>query len=210
MRVGLALVLLGCGSSSAPEAAPIDASTRAPSNILSSHPDAKFCADHLADCEKQSTRCMPVGGVIYDEERSDGTRCITSRAKRLDAGEAYPIVQCIPRDESGALGSDQRVDPASGHCVGVPVFKTSPQWSPCEDFMPVCEPTAGGKCIDDRYEDAGTSGSGVRGCFTPCDTAADCPARSFCSFMGLFQGGDWECNARAKVCRSEPLDMCGP
>ncbi|MBL8720421.1 MAG: hypothetical protein JNL79_30835 [Myxococcales bacterium] len=208
MRVVLAVVLLGCSSTREP--APVDASTRAPSNVLSAHPDAKFCADHLADCEKQSTRCRPVYGVIYDEERSDGTRCIAARSKPLEAGETRPIVQCIPRDGSDALGSDQVVDPASGHCVAVSVFATSPRWSPCEDFMPVCEPTAGGKCIDDRYEDAGTSGSGVRGCFTPCDTAADCPAGAFCSFMGLFQGGDWECNSRAKVCRSEPLDMCGP
>lgn len=208
MRNLVAAVLLGC--SGTPEAPSVDASTRAPSNVLSAHPDAKFCADHLADCEKQSARCQPVVGVSYDKELSDGTRCITSRSTPPDGGGGYPVVQCIPRDVSGALGSDQVIHPATGHCVAVAVFRTSPQWSPCEDFLPVCEPTAGGKCIDDRFEDAGTYGSGVRGCFTPCDTAADCPPAKFCSFMGLFQGGDFECNARAKVCRTEPLDMCGP
>ncbi len=208
MLAVLVLVPLGCGAPS--EAGPVDASGRAPSNVLSAHPDAAFCAGHLADCGKQSARCRAVYGVPYDEVRSDGTRCIRARSKAPSPGEEYPLVQCIALTRADTLGSDQVIDPATGRCVAVSVYETSPTWSPCEEFLPVCEATAGGPCIDDRYSDAGTSGSGVRGCFTPCDTVADCPAGSACSYMGLFQGGDFECNNRAKVCRKEPLDMCGP
>jgi hypothetical protein len=62
--------------------------------------------------------------------------------------------------------------------------------------------------------DAGSSlqctqeGDGL--CHERCNTDADCsdPGRPYCRILGLFDGGDWNCNAGVRVCRETDKDDC--
>ncbi|MBN1773302.1 MAG: hypothetical protein JXB32_18715 [Deltaproteobacteria bacterium] len=43
-----------------------------------------------------------------------------------------------------------------------------------------------------------------------CSSNEDCceSARPYCSVLGLFNGGDWNCNGTVRVCRDERADDC--
>lgn len=68
---------------------------------------------------------------------------------------------------------------------------------------PVCGPTppdAGSMC--------GEGGDGL--CHQECETDADCtdPCRPLCRRLGLFDGGDFNCNRVVTVCSAEDRNDC--
>jgi hypothetical protein len=85
-----------------------------------------------------------------------------------------------------------------------------------ETRSPSC--TAGDFLYDDQScralpPDAGTTDCVQQGDLTlyrRCTTAAECcePERPYCSVLGLFNGGDWNCNATVRVCRDRQADDC--
>ncbi len=57
------------------------------------------------------------------------------------------------------------------------------------------------------------AGGGLEGdnrCYQRCGTNDDCkdPARPFCSILGLFKGGDYQCNGGVRVCRCKQRNDC--
>ena len=70
-------------------------------------------------------------------------------------------------------------------------------------------------CSGPRESDGGYHGSctekGDKKCYRLCESSGDC-GDDFngpnCSRLGLFNGGDWNCNESVKVCRQKQADDC--
>lgn len=47
-------------------------------------------------------------------------------------------------------------------------------------------------------------------CYARCESDSDCTeaARPHCSVLGLYNGGDYNCNDSVKVCHSESFEDC--
>jgi len=83
------------------------------------------------------------------------------------------------------------------------------EMGPCDDgyFLyddPICGPWP---------PDAGPPMCGEAGdgrCHQECRTDADCtdPCRPLCRRLGLFNGGDFNCNRVITICRAEDIDHC--
>lgn len=52
--------------------------------------------------------------------------------------------------------------------------------------------------------------SSAENCVEPCVVAMDCvdDERPFCRNIGLFAGGDFDCNISALVCKADDQDQC--
>ena len=62
-------------------------------------------------------------------------------------------------------------------------------------------PDGGGSCVE--------VGSGE--CYARCTMDAQCPADArFCRLLGLYSGGDFNCNASVRVCRPVDHNDCRP
>jgi hypothetical protein len=47
--------------------------------------------------------------------------------------------------------------------------------------------------------------------YLECDSSGDCPSGApFCRALGLFNGGDYSCNASVHICRAIDHDDCPP
>src|SRR2546423_15662012 len=52
---------------------------------------------------------------------------------------------------------------------------------------------------------------GTGDCYARCTTDANCSADApFCRLLGLYSGGDFNCNASVRVCRPVDRNDCGP
>lgn len=84
------------------------------------------------------------------------------------------------------------------------------------------KPLASSPCADGYYLYADSIGGPLPGggfssspvgdqlCHQRCETDADCtdPCRPACHTLGLFSGGDWNCNGRVRVCDTHRVDDC--
>lgn len=187
-----------------PDAGSDATSDTPPPSKLAEHPLAAFCDAHLDECEAYYPKCETIRSRYWDEDRTGGGVCWSDTAR---GPTPYPVVQCVPRSEPAgytewAAGYDRVVDPRTGHCVAVPMYKYSPRWTRCDAWMPACKPGPVGGCVKGNPPDTT--------CWAACNTSADCtdPAKPHCSMMGLLVGGDFLCNSKVRVCRSSPLDEC--
>jgi hypothetical protein len=79
--------------------------------------------------------------------------------------------------------------------------------SPCADGYYLYADSIGGPGPDGTFS---SSPVGDQLCHQSCETDADCsdPCRPACHTLGLFSGGDWNCNGRVRVCGTRSFDDC--
>jgi hypothetical protein len=100
----------------------------------------------------------------------------------------------------------------AAHATPAPVCKGNPAplaAAPCPlgyfyymDKISGPDPAAGSSC--------GPGDVGDLLCHQTCNTDADCsdPCRPNCRTLGLFSGGDYNCNGHVRVCGTSTLDQC--
>lgn len=109
------------------------------------------------------------------------------------------------------LGTDSGDQTEDESCEGV--------WQPADGFKEDanCKPNEfryiDHICRPSRRVDTGGPSCrrvGNGRCYQRCDTDADCtnPERPYCSELGLFERGDFNCNNSVKICRSVCRDDC--
>jgi hypothetical protein len=179
------------------------------------------CAQKLCASTSGQGSCSPLRmvGCILTQRRYASSGCVVLAALLLACGGEAS-------GESGAAGV-----PASGECAAGAGGERAGNGTTCADFeaapVAVCgtapEPLAPPPCPsgDFYYTDRACgptpggalscgSDEGDLRCHKLCATDAECadPCRPHCHTLGLFSGGDYQCNGHVRVCGTSTSDEC--
>jgi hypothetical protein len=119
-----------------------------------------------------------------------------------------------PPEDAGRQTPDAAVDSAAHACNEAAAPEPLPVGGSCgaDQYLYVDQGCDGP--IPSPELEAGVTGTcddvGDGRCHRRCATDSDCtdPCRPFCSILGLFDGGDYNCNAGVRICREKPKDDC--